>query len=119
MAPGERVVEDGLGRRRIVGDRARDEVGPDHLPQALAADAERLVDLVGPVEVEEVEEVGNEPGRMIGAVVAPEAAHRVLERLRRIGVGLGPHEAEHLAVEDEGLGREADHHVDDLGQPGR
>ena len=95
MAVAEGVVERGLRLDGVGGGDPRDGEVADDIIEVAEADLERLVDEVGAVAVEDVEEADQQRrGRPRGRIAA-ERAHRVLE-------GLGGRvlvDAEHLAVE--------------------
>ena len=84
-----------LGRRgTIVGHDGGDQLGGrDDRLQRLPALQGRPIDEIGSVEVEDVEV---ERGQHLRLVVAPESAHRILERLRRAVAA----DEQRLAVED-------------------
>ena len=115
MAQGDRLVGEGLRFTRVGREHARhpvrlrDDVGKD-----AEASLERLVDQVGAVDVEDVEEAHTELAVGVG-LVAREQTHGLLEGADPI---LTHGRAVDLAVEDHRVDRHAAHDVDHTREPG-
>ncbi len=111
VAGRERVAGDPVGDVRVGGDLAGDPVCAGDLLEDRQPLAERPVDEVLAVDVEDVEEPRLEHGGPLR--LGAEPGHGVLERSRAAVLV----ERQRLAVEDEPVGREGPDDLDDLGHP--
>ena len=101
------------GNLGIVGADRRDDALAGDGRQRVDAHVERLIEQVAVVEAQTVEEERAQRDALRVELLAPEAAHRVLEAVGAFVLT----DADGFAVEDQGVRGEVAHRGDDLGEP--